>query len=537
MDEKDSFSSVPDDIAENSVKAAKETADAIRSAKKIAAKAAAGNYAGAAVEAVKNPKVIAIILIIAMLVPLLTAIFFYAAPIAIYETLNSVFKAVLAEWDNIRADFYSSGGGLLDRIGTAAKGMLSRAWSGLSGSMSGIWNSLTAEQTSDSSGKDADTLSDSDTGVLGSESETIRVFQRKVDAIKGKITSRCADIETRIQASCSAPVNNTGTVNGWIYNNLFLPRDSGTYTTYDASWWADAGNYSAGVEMPDDVVEVVYGGVNCVTAKQAVKTKTAVDILALYSAMHNTTAENVKVYELMKWMGYRGSGTDTFVVGEAVTIGIPSWTGTFMPMYLEDEKAEMLNHSVIAENIYGEEAMTDSEIKSLFDSSQTSAADLLITLSTPPLSGLTGQVTLESFEHYEKIKDAYTATVTSTDTVAVRWYEKFEVKPENNKYVQGKYGVDYKYVSVNGKTCKQPLTNYGCLPWIRENGYSTTETVTTTETTNVPAEFGYVVRNRAVVTYTLNVSLGIRASSALEEIAGFTDKPENYTPAQTETEP
>lgn len=509
------------DVGQSVGNAARSTADGIKTAKRIAENAAAGNVAGAAVEAAKNPKaVIAIILVITMIPILLGAALFYAAPMAMYETLQSLAEQIREQWDRIKADFYSGDGGVLERLGNAAGGLLSRMWSTTTSSLKDLWNTITAKQASE----DSDDISDADIGVMGVTQDAVDVYKRKVDAVKDKLTARTEQISSKIEASCNGSIGDPGCVNGWIFLNLYSARDYGMYKTYDANWWANENNYEPGVEMPDNVVEVVYGGVTPIISKQSVKTRSAVDLIALYSALRNTTAENVKVYELMKWMGYKGvgKGTDYFVVGDVITIGMESWTGTFMPKYLEDERATLANHNQFMD-IFGANSRIAETYADLtvFGDYQAPAVDLIITVGSSPLAGLQPKVTMEKIQHWEKVKNPYT-TLEYGSWTSYLDYTSFPASWQNNKYVTGTVNVDWVFKFIDGYLCKVPLNNAACQGWL--NLYGAVQHPYSYEVDH-PAEFGYVERNRAVISYSMSASIGVRGTSSLVGLAGFADRP------------
>lgn len=524
-----------DNMLNDTAETAQKTANAVKTVARTAAKAAAGNYVGAAKEILLNPKAIISVIVIIVLFGMML---FYAAPLAIFETINSAAEAIENSWDEVKADFYSGGGGALNRTGLAIEGIFTRTLSNATNALKNLWSNITNKQTENDSEKDRDSLTDADMKVIGDEDSAIEVFQRKIDAVKDKLSARADNINQSIEASCTGDISNTGTINGWVYNNLFAARDASLYTTYSQDWWLNDSNYSPGVELKDNVVEVVYGGMAPVISVPAIKTRNAVDIIGLYSAMHNTSSDNIKVYELMKWMGYKsGWDSDYFIVGDAVSISVSTWKGTFMPMYLETEKAALLhNNSMIkmfGQGVNGQTAIADT---SVFDDYQTAAADLLVTISSTSLYSLTPVVTLEQFEHYEKIADAYTSSALHSNTVTTYkeyHYTDFEVKYENNELVKGKRGIDYKVIlDDKHRECRKPLNDNACKEWIKfMNSKKEPITTTTYSTTTVthPAEYGYVIRNRAIVSYPFHASIGIRNFSAISKLAGFKNKPIDYS--------
>lgn len=531
-----------DQMMQDVKKTARDSVNAAKTVAKSAGKIATGNYVGAAFEILKNPK---LIIIVISFILIFNMILFYAAPIAIFETVNSVAEDLESFWDTVREDFYSGGGGVVDRTLFTIGSFFSRTFSTATGALAELWNSSKTQQTENDLGKDLDSLSDADMGVLGSEESAIEVYQRKVDAVKDKILSRAEYVKSAIEDSCYSDVTNTGTINGWVYNNLFVAKDATIYQTYSQDWWAQGNNYSAGIAVEDDVVEVVYGGVTPVISSPAVKTRNAVDIIGLYTAMHNTSIDNVKVYELMKWMGYnRGWDNDHFIVGDVISIPVKAWKGTFMPMYLETEKATLM-HSNNLIKFFGSDSngKTVKADLSVFDDCQMAASDLLISLSSTSLYSLAPVVTLETFMHYEKVSDAYTTSYQySTQTTVQKSYHyyDFPAKFENNRSVKGTKGLDYKIlIDEEGREYRKPLRDNAVKEWIAGmNKINGTQIVTEMHTaTQVhEAEFGYVQRNRAIITYPFSASVGVRNISAIEKLAGFVNQPQD-NPSPSEEQP
>lgn len=509
------------DAGQSIGKAAGATASGAKTAARIAAKAAAGDAAGAVLEAAKNPKAVIAIILAAAFVPLLLgACLFYAAPMAMYETLQSLAEEITEKWELVKEDFYSGDGGVLERFGNAAGGIFARMWSETTSSLKDLWASVNSQQTDG----DIDAISDADVGVMGVTVDAVEVYKRKVDAVKDKLTVRTDAIVTAIEASCTASTGDSACINGWIYQNLYAARDYALYQTYDAAWWADESNYDPGVSVPDNVVEVVYGGVTPIISRQSIKTRSAVDLIALYSALRNTTAENVKVYELMKWMGYKGmgSGTDHFIVGDVISLGVESWTGTFMPKYLEDERSALANHNVFLD-VFGGQSETEPAYAELsaFEEHQAPAVDLIITVGSSPLAGLQPKVTMEKIQHWEKVQNPYTTWETRTGTTYLD-YTAFVPSPANNRYVTGVYKQDYDILIIDGYLCRVPLNNAACQEWLALYG---TSSYSYEVQVDHAAEFDYVERNRAVISYSVAASVGIRSTSSLADLAGFTNRP------------
>ncbi|MEG1926853.1 MAG: hypothetical protein RR415_14025, partial [Ruthenibacterium sp.] len=91
-------------VVQQSINAAKQTANAVKTTKKIAAQAASGNVAGAALTALKNPKtvliVISIVLVILFIPLMFVGIFVIILPAALIQT---AVQSVASFFDTLNA--------------------------------------------------------------------------------------------------------------------------------------------------------------------------------------------------------------------------------------------------------------------------------------------------------------------------------------------------------------------------------------------------------------------------------------------------
>ena len=455
----------------------KKAASALKQTKKV-------KTAGSLL-AVKNTKIIAIMLLIVFSI-LFLAVFLYAMPMAAYEILHTFAQNLKNAWDEWLTIYYS---GDYSRLG----GFFNATFTSIKNSFSSLWDSLF--QTKDET--DTDDPDDHDLLLIGQEASNINVVQRKVDAVKDKIEARAKMIKDAICSACSA----NGQITQAVYQQCYAVRDCFLYPSFDPN------TYMVGDTFEDNVVEVVFGGVNCSVSSQPFRTKNAVDIIALYSAQHNISTEDIKPYSLMKWLGYRAGNPEPaeFIVGGCVQLSVDGWTGEFKPQYLEDEEKYNPDYD--------------------YSGFEAPAIDLLLAVNSTPVSAMQPVVSLVPFQHYEKISEAYTRINTMTLEVPNDMYTFADFVPQaaNNGWVTGRLHTDYYWdYDSAGHRCKIPLTYQAISGWIDAmNASRGTRTVTSEYEETVPEQYGMVERNRAVITYCFSASVYTRDTKAVSDLAGF----------------
>ena len=139
----------------NAVKMGANAAKTAKTVGKVAAQAASGNVAGAAVTLLKDPQTLKKILIIALLpvffIVCLGVFFLYALPTAIFEAVTSYFQSVGEEWEE---GVYSAEGGIIlagifETIKAGGR-IIGDAVGGALDFVKGLWDGLTSWFTSDS---------------------------------------------------------------------------------------------------------------------------------------------------------------------------------------------------------------------------------------------------------------------------------------------------------------------------------------------------------------------------------------------------
>lgn len=462
---------VGDDI-EKGARAAQQVAKSAATAGKAIGKAAAGDVVGAATDVLKDEgfrRIIAVILISSFL---LTFMIFFAAPMALYEGVKGYFDTIRERW---LEDYYTSNG---SRGIAALKATLSGAWDIIRDG----WDAIVSGPPHNDSGRqDTDEMSPADIQVMGPRDALESVYEKKIDACVEKLDARADMILSAIRASVNAPATNPGTVNGWVYSNLFLARD---YPSYAA--------------LPD-TRNVTYRGVTLSEMAQPMSRRAAVRCIAIYSAMYNSTPEMIKPYALMKWLGYyNGSAPDvSFVVGDAVYCSVKGWSGDFLPMYLLEEM--QMNK------------------KQDYSRYMCPAADVLLVVTSDPLAYLEPSVSKTEIPHIET-RTGYGLQwrLMSNETYQSWPFYNVEITTEGNP------GVYFPYCTDNYQRWQYyrgPLDYEGMcaayaageLVWCQVYDWYTYQITV--------IEYDYEL------TYSFNAGVTVRDPKTIYKLAGFYERP------------
>lgn len=317
--------SVADSAAKDisgAIQMGREAAQGVKTVAKAATMAASQNYVGAVLTLLKDPQTLKKILIIALIPILLFSaliiFFLYALPTLIFEAVVSYFQEVGERWQETT---YAGGGnvfwqGVWATIKTGGEIIGDIA--------TGLWNGLTSLFTTDSgedTGAASDPLSDNgmeiqimqdgpnyveaisnpDAMLDGAEYFTLL---RKVDACVDKITARENAIRTAITGQTSQIQNVVNTQYASSYDH---------FTTT----------------------------VNVTT--EPMSQSGAIQLLSLYTVQTNASLQELKLSDLMKWLGYNGNnlGTTSFSLGDlGVSCSVKTWKGEFLPQYLLEQRQQ-----------------------------------------------------------------------------------------------------------------------------------------------------------------------------------------------------
>ena len=362
----------------------KEAAQGVKTVAKAASMAASQNYVGAFMTLLKDPKTMKKVLIIALIpilfLSILTVFFLYALPTLIFEAVVSYFEEVGERWQEIT---YAGGGnvfwqGVWATVKTGGEIIGDVATS--------LWNGLKSLFTT-SSGEDTGTASDplSDNGMEiqimqdgpnyveaisnpsalldGAEYYTLL---RKVDACVDKISAREDAIRNAITGQTSQIQN--------AVNAQF------------------ASSY-------DHFTTTVH-----VTA-EPMSQSGAIQLLSLYTVQTNASLQELRLSDLMKWLGYNGNnpGTTSFSLGDlGVSCSVNTWKGEFLPQYLlEQRKQEKLMSG-------------DGEPITDFTPFMCPAVDLIIVVDCPDMSDI--PIMTSSIDVAYGVEDADGAPVLDEET-------------------------------------------------------------------------------------------------------------------------
>ena len=292
--------------AKTGARVAKQAASTVKNTVSAAGKAATGNLAGAALDLARDKtwRTIALFLVVTVLFSVFCAVFLF--PMALFEAAAKLAE----EW---KIEYYSGTGG--------------RLVSFLKATGSVIWNAIKGESSEEG---DTDLATDSDLGIIDSEADLNSVYSRKLQAAKDKITARQKQV---IDIICRDAVS--GQISSLMYER-FISEFSGN--GYESEI-----RYVSGTDQIQSSVITIYDGTQVVALNRTVKDIDALRLLCLHTTQKSGDLSNIRLSGFMKWLGYNGSDNRniSFQLGENswIRYSMKSWTGGFLPQYLEDEAA------------------------------------------------------------------------------------------------------------------------------------------------------------------------------------------------------
>lgn len=388
-------------------RAAEQAASTVRHTVSAAGKAASGNLLGAAADLAKDKtwRTIACFLAVAIAFSVFCAVFLF--PMTLFEA-----SAKLAEeW---KIEYYSGTGGRLISF-LKATGSL-------------IWNAIKGESSGEG---DTDLATDSDLELIDSIPDLNSVYARKIQAAKDKITARQKQIIDVINLDASS-----GQISSVMYGR-YLSEFTGNGYEHDVQ-------YIPGTNRIQSSVINVYDGTQIVALNRTVKDLEALQLICLHTTQKNGDLSNIKLSGFMKWLGYNGTDNRTisFPLGNTgIQYSMKSWTGGFLPQYLEDEAASL--------------GMTE-EYEKKYGAAIT---DMIIQVNCPDLYSIQPQMT-------EELKyEAGTGTMTVKDySRPIYGVSSGDIYPA---YLRDKRPVDYYenwfqngYRYVEGVYCEGRYGNF-----------------------------------------------------------------------------
>ncbi len=328
------------------------TARTARNVAKAVGKAVSGNLAGAAVDILKDDNLRSLIGIILAVGFFIVFCVVFVIPMSIYEGLQAYVDGLTEQW---KIDYYSGDSGRFMSFLKATAGLIANL-------AQDIWNNISSSRTDEN---DTDLAENADLGVVTSQDDLFTVYSRKIKAGKDKFTARQNTVAKTIEQDAY-----TGEIGSIMYGQ-YMQNFYGNFYEYDTQYNTE-NNTIVSTKIN------VYDGCEVVAIKKPIKDTDALKLLCLYTAQEGSSIENIQLSGFMKWLGYNGSNNRrleyTLGENESIRYDMSSWTGGFMPQYLEDEAAEV-------EQTYREHG--------------ASLADLLIQIDCPSLYSIQPSVTEE----------------------------------------------------------------------------------------------------------------------------------------------
>ena len=334
------------------VKTGVRTGNTARNAVSAVRKAAAGNYAGAAINILKDDNLKTLIAFLLAISFLILFCVIFAVPMSVYEGLQAYVDRLTEQW---KIDYYSGDSGRFISFLKATAGFISNV-------ASSLWNRITESSTGV---EDTDRAEDADLNVVSDKEDLLTVYSRKIQAGKDKITARQKAIIEDLTRDARS-----GQISSVMYGR-FINEFRGNYYEYDVCYNSEDGTIQSKKIN-------VYDGCEVAAINRSIQDADSLRLLCLYTAQEGSSIENIQLSGYMKWLGYNGSRNRRleYNLGENdnISYSIPSWTGGFMPQYLEDEA---------------------TKTKQTYRDHGASLADLLIQVDCPNLLSIQASVSEE----------------------------------------------------------------------------------------------------------------------------------------------
>lgn len=362
-------------------------------------KAAAGNYIGAAKDVLKDGRLRSLAVFLAALTVLILFCVIFVVPMSIYEGVQAYVDSLTEQW---KVDYYSGGEGRFLSFLKATAGLLSNL-------AQDVWNIIKNLTTGP---EDIDKAEDADLQVVARKDDLTTVYRRKIQAGKEKFTARQNTVAEIIERDAY-----DGQISSIMYSR-YLSQFHPSGMEYGIVY---SGYDDAGVPVIASAQVDIYDGVEVNVARRRIQDMDVLKLLCLYTAQEGSSVENIQLSGFMKWLGYNGGNNRDleFPLGdnENVRYRMKSWTGGFMPQYLEDEAAA---------------------VKETYREHGAALTDFLIQVDCPNLYSIRPQV-------YEELRaGAGTATKTITDYSNPIY--SYDAEPGSDSYQY--YDEDKGWVTV-----------------------------------------------------------------------------------------
>lgn len=403
-------------IAKSTEKAIKMSQNAARTAKTMAkagAKAASGNYVGAAVDVLKDSetmKTIVIVLVVAaMLLSFVTVAFLYALPTAIFETMSSFFDNVKETYESIKYSNEHGTSVIMDVIDCvtqvtteAVRNFLSGLWNGIKNFFMGLFNQT--EAFSDDGyeltviqQEAAEKLAVIQKIVAANDKYMIRVQQIN-DAIDGKednLTEKVADHYEGdgyilLDVSTSNTVLHMGT-DGDTAADIISRLSNIVHDMENISGSGSLERMEEKRQEFNDIVENEF----CEDSNYD-----GVNILSLLLTQQGGSLTDMKMSDYMRFLGYYDDECEyntRFELSptgdDSLVASVLDWKGTFKPQYLMEEMESLRAKRIRLELGYDkeEDIESDAEIQAInqkleeYEDEGIALIDLMVELRFPKL--------------------------------------------------------------------------------------------------------------------------------------------------------
>ena len=365
----DEYKRADQDISDG-IKTGIDTGKTAKNVASAAGKAATGNYAGAVKDILKDERLRTLAAFLAALTVLILFCVIFVVPMSIYEGVQAYVDSLTEQW---KVDYYSGGEGRFLSFLKATAGLLSNL-------AQDIWTRLKSITTGP---EDIDKAEDADLQVVARKEDLTTVYRRKIQAGKEKFTARQNTVAEIIERDAY-----DGQISSIMYSR-YLSEFHPSGMEYDIVY---SGYDDAGIPIIASAQVDIYDGVEVNVVKRKIQEMDVLKLLCLYTAQEGSSIENIQLSGFMKWLGYNGGNNRDLEfplgVNENVRYRMKSWTGGFMPQYLEDEAAFL---------------------KETYREHGAALTDFLIQVDCPSLYSIRPQV-------YEELRaDAGTATKTIID--------------------------------------------------------------------------------------------------------------------------
>ena len=298
----------------NGIRAGKTARNAVIAA----GKAASGDFAGAAIDIFKDDNLRTLIAFLLAISFFILFCVIFVVPMSVYEGLQGYVDNLTEQW---KVDYYSGDSGRFISFLKATAGLISNV-------AGDLWNRI---KESGTGAEDTDRVEDADLNVVSVKQDLLSVYSRKIQAGKDKITARQKTIIDSLTQDARR-----GQISSIMYGR-FVSEYKGNYYEYDVHY-----NTTDGTIQSKKVN--VYDGCEVVAINRTITDTDSLKLLCLYTAQEGNSIESIRLSGFMKWLGYNGSNNRRLEYNlgenENISYSIPSWTGGFMPQYLEDEAAK-----------------------------------------------------------------------------------------------------------------------------------------------------------------------------------------------------